>query len=63
MIGGKAVGGVVRLQRDIPPDNWWVAVNSQGYIASSHTIKDKTNSIIQQQIISNGFSAIIEGNN
>ena len=46
------------LKHCVPPKHWRAAVNPEGWIASLHTIIDKTGKIVTQQIYSNSFDAV-----
>jgi hypothetical protein len=45
------------LSLNVPPQHWRAAINSKGWIASSHTLVDSNRSTTHQQILSNGFEA------
>ena len=46
------------LAHNLPPNNWRSAIDQNNWIASSHTIIDKNNKMVRQQVISNGFKGV-----
>jgi hypothetical protein len=50
------------LSLNVPPQHWRVAINSKGWIVSSHTLVDSNRSTTHQQILSNGFEASFNTN-
>lgn len=47
------------LSYKTPPDTWRVAINKNGYIASSHTIEDASHKMVRQQVMTTAFNGII----
>ena len=49
------------LSANSPTGTWRAAMNEKGWIASSHTILDKNNNRVHQQLLSNGFKGVETG--